>query len=297
MADHRPSPRLSGFRSARRGALLVLVVVLVAGVALSACGSEPSAALALPPPTQTPPATATAPKTLVSPEPELQAPEFSFAVCGDSWKDNPVFREIIARANAEGDAFLVVVGDITPQGLPDQFAEFESVVAASKIPVYAVPGNHDVLNNGLDEFVKLYPEHYSFDHELAHFAMVDDSGGMVPQGELEWLEKDLAATTQPVKFVFLHVPPILFSNTPQPAGSPEPPFLKLMEQYRVADVFSGDLHAFRRFRNNQVNYIITGGAGSPLHLPSALGGYYHFVRVTVHGGSVSDEVIPIEVDY
>lgn len=234
---------------------------------------------------------ATSTPTPASPE----SPQFSFAVAGDSWKDNPVFREIISRANSEGDAFLVVVGDITTQGLPEQYQEFQNVIANSEIPVYAVPGNHDILNGGLQEFLKLYPQRYSFDHGRAHFAMVDNSQGSLAEADLQWLEGDLAHTDRPLKFVFAHIPPLLLSegnNGEVRVGALA--FTGLMAKSGVAYVFSGDLHAFRRFTQDGVNYIITGGAGSPLHLPPALGGYYHFVKVTVGSNRVTDEVIRVE---
>lgn len=246
-------------------------------------------------PAPTPPPENTATATAVPSPSPLAEESFSFAVAGDSWKDNPIFREIIARANGEGDAFLVIVGDITPQGLPEQYKEFQDVIADSGIPVYAVPGNHDILNGGLQEFLKLYPQRYSFDRGRAHFALVDDSEGNLAEADFRWLEVDLAQTNQPVKFVFVHIPPLLWNDGENgEAGEGASAFTALMEKYHVNYVFCGDLHAFRRFTENGVNYVITGGAGSPLHLPPPLGGYYHFVRVKIEGTKIQDEVIRVE---
>lgn len=307
-------PRYPQTMMRRHGFLLLLLVVAAGSLILPGCDSqqvagstpsifEPTRAPSVSRPTQALPATAKPdpsptlePIARYTPTPGSSGGErFSFAVAGDSWKDNPVFREIIARANSEGDAFLVVVGDMTPQGLPEQYHEFQNVIAKSRIPVYAVPGNHDILNGGLQEFLKLYPQRYSFDRGLAHFTMVDNSQGSLAETDLQWLEADLALTTQPLKFVFAHVPPFLLREGNQDeirAGASA--FTGLMARNRVAYVFSGDLHAFRRFSQDGVNYIISGGAGSPLHLPPALGGYYHFVRVTVENATATDEIIRVE---
>jgi hypothetical protein len=37
--------------------------------------------------------------------------------------------------------------------------------------------------------------------------------------------------------------------------------------------------------------VVTGGAGASPHVSEQSGGYYHFLRVTVHGAEVSEEVI------
>lgn len=38
---------------------------------------------------------------------------------------------------------VVLTGDVTAQGRPDQYAEAARLIAASPVPVLAVPGNHD----------------------------------------------------------------------------------------------------------------------------------------------------------
>ena len=42
-----------------------------------------------------------------------------------------------------------------------------------------------------------------------------------------------------------------------------------------------------------VVYIITAGAGAPLYAAPEDGGFYHFVKVTVQGDRVTDEVVRI----
>ncbi len=213
-------------------------------------------------------------------------PDWTFSVVGDTWKDTPMLHEIFRQAVAAGDAFLVDLGDLTPQGRPEQLAEFASAAQGAGLPVYAVPGNHDVAwSQTTAPFEQFWPRHQGFDHLNAHLTIVDDSAETLSPDELAWVGSDLAATAQPLKFVFLHVPPVM--PVPVPAESAlqagGPAFEALMQRYAVSTVFAGHLHAYMTVTSGGIPYVITGGGGEPLHVPGFLGGRYHYVRVSIRG--------------
>jgi 3',5'-cyclic AMP phosphodiesterase CpdA len=213
---------------------------------------------------------------------------------GDTWKDTPMLHHILQDAAAQGDVLQVNLGDLTPQGRPEQLADFARVIGGAALPVFPVPGNHDVAwSKTTAPFEQYWPRHQSFDRQNAHFTLVDDSAVTLDQAELDWIDADLSATQQPVKFVFMHVPALMPYPVPAEsalqAGGPE--FMALMEKHHVTAVYAGHLHAYTRVEHNGIPYIITGGGGEPLHVPSLLGGRYHYVRVAVRGTTAGDTVV------
>lgn len=117
--------------------------------------------------------------------------------------------------------FIIHTGDITQLSKDQEFDDAEQIIKAAGLPVFHVPGEHDMLDEGagkayLDRFGKgtKGAGWYSFDHKGVHFvALVNvvnlKAGGMGNLGadQLEWLAKDLAAlpASQPI-VVFAHIP-------------------------------------------------------------------------------------------
>lgn len=300
-----------------RGAALILALALVGCTAAGGADLTPAAGVApLPPlaqtwPTRLPTVTAAADAPTDSADtgasavwptpppaaPAAGAPDWTFAVVGDTWKDTPMLRHILRDTVAGGDALLINLGDMTPQGRPEQMTAFAGLSAAAGLPVYVVPGNHDVAwSKTTAPFERYWPRHQSFDRGVVHFTLVDDSAVTLPRAELAWLQADLTATTQPLKLVFMHVPAFMPYPVPSEsalsAGGEE--FATLMETYHVSAVYAGHLHAYTRVTRNNIPYIITGGGGEPLHVPSLLGGVYHYLRVAVRGTSVSETLVPLD---
>ena len=67
----------------------------------------------------------------------------------------------------------------------------------------------------------------------------------------------------------------------------------LMVQSRVTVFFAGHEHYYSRKTVNGIMHIISGGGGAPLYAIEEVGGFYHFIVVTVDGGRVSGEVVDI----
>jgi 3',5'-cyclic AMP phosphodiesterase CpdA len=117
-------------------------------------------------------------------------------------------------------SFMIHTGDITHLSKVAEFDDADRVISQARLDVHYVPGEHDVLDDG----VKLYRERYgrgakgagwySFDANGVHFIglvnVVDlKAGGLGNLGaeQLEWLANDLkgrAASTPIV--VFAHIP-------------------------------------------------------------------------------------------
>ena len=125
------------------------------------------------------------------------------------------------RALAKKPDFIIHTGDISQLSRPEQFDEADQIIQSAGLPVFYVPGEHDMLD---DENGKLYLSRYgkdtigagwfSFDHAGVHFVGLVNvanlkAGGMGSFGpdQLVWLKQDLAARSASTPIViFAHIP-------------------------------------------------------------------------------------------
>jgi len=131
-------------------------------------------------------------------------------------------REAIAKIKAqpEAPAFILHTGDLTHLSRAAEFDTLQQVVSELSLPVFYVPGEHDMLEEDgrsyLDRFGKgtVGGGWQSFDKGGTHFIGLVNvlnlkAGGLgtLGQEQLEWLEKDtksLSSSTPVV--VFAHIP-------------------------------------------------------------------------------------------
>ncbi|WP_044134762.1 metallophosphoesterase family protein [Verrucomicrobium spinosum] len=137
-------------------------------------------------------------------------------------------KEAVAKFNEIKPAFVIELGDLIDQAptVEQEIAwleEIDMIYAGLTCPRHYVLGNHCVATLTKEEFAQhsgaSKKPHYSFDQNGVHFVVLDAcyrSDGApygrnnadwkdanVPEAELEWLRKDLAATAGPV-VVFAH---------------------------------------------------------------------------------------------
>jgi hypothetical protein len=171
------------------------------------------------------------------------------------------------------------VGDLVSDGdiesnWDDQFFDpaYTNIQAVlGNLAYQACIGNHE--GSG-DLFVKYFPypyvsdRYWSFDYGPAHFVVVDQYVSYsTGSAQLNWIENDLAATTKPWKFIYLHEPGWgggSHSNNINVQTYIQP----LCEQYGVYMVFAGHNHNYVRAVVNGVQHITTGGGGAPLYAPN-----------------------------
>ena len=156
---------------------------------------------------------------------------FTFAQVSDSHLgfDKPVntnvagtFQEALGRVTGGADkpAFLIHTGDITHLSKPAEFDTGAQLLGATKMQVYTVPGEHDILEDDRKSYLNRYGKGthgdgwYSFNAGGVHFVglvnVVNLQGnglGQLGQPQLEWLAKDLKGLTASTPVVvFAHVP-------------------------------------------------------------------------------------------
>ncbi|MGA0599704.1 metallophosphoesterase family protein [Caulobacter sp. KR2-114] len=174
------------------------------------------------------------------------------------------FREAVAKIRALPDspAFIVHTGDVSQLSKDQEFDDADQILKEAGLPVFHVPGEHDVLDDGAGKaFLARYgalPDGrraqgagwYSFDHSGVHFVALINvlnlkAGGLGSLGheQLAWLRADLAGRSASTPIVVLaHIP--LWSVYPDwgwgtdDAGEA----LKLLSRFGSVTVLNGHIH-------------------------------------------------------
>lgn len=226
------------------------------------------------------------------------AQSFRFAVWGDSrprtGSSQPVvFGQLLDAVRSKGPLALAVsVGDNVQlsrgpkdaRTVRDRYLGLLAAVEplARSTPFYSAIGNHDeaacpACVAGWQQYLPLPAQNdgtfYSFDYGPAHFTVLNSQQSRgstvkaISDAQWTWLQADLEATHQSLKFVFLH-------DSIYHEAREEDPSFTAQEQDRlhglfagagVTAVFMGHSHYYDYYERDGVAYVITGGAGSPLY--------------------------------
>lgn len=259
------------------------------------------------------------PPEAVSTAPEGAAP-FRFLAFGDIGAATPEQFEVASRIDSLGADLAILTGDIIYEAgeaanfTPQYFDVYRPTIA--RIPFYPSLGNHDLLtSNGLP-YLQAFDlpvnsatgteRYYSFDFANAHFVALEITVENVAPDPtmLEWLDQDLAATTQTWKFVYFHVPTL--SNAGGHGGDPviQAALDPILEARGVDLVFQGHNHFYTRTyptigttpvsqsqEPNYLNpaapiYVVTGGGGRSLYPLGPAAPFEAFSKSTFHVTSV-----------
>ncbi len=229
------------------------------------------------------------------------ADKFTFAVYGDNEGGYSTFQNVLDSISADRSiSFAVSVGDITPRGTKADYERYFGMCAASNIKIYDTIGNHD--NGASGEGRKIFQKKYGstwyyFDKGDARFIILDNSrsDGMGEE-QINWAKKALATKKQ--KLVFMHKP--IFDPSgmyPEHVMAPSSEAEKLDDLFirdKVRYVFSGHIHGYLRAEEHGIVYVVTAGAGAPLYMPYFNGGYHNYVKVTVDGLNITDDVVKLD---
>lgn len=229
---------------------------------------------------------------------------FSFTVMADVGSGNANQHTMAAVARATNPDLMLVAGDLVYPRFNEALADFRffSVYEPHmrSCPYYVVAGNHDytygVPAQFYDSFCMptnsvspvehaaagTFPEaYYSFDHGDGHFVglfvpLMDRYTSLkADSAQMRWLVADLAATTKPWKFLFLHHP-LHSSNVHRhddynlngldDQAEVAALLLPVARQYGVQMIFSGHDHGYERFVPiDGVYLVVSAAAGGQLY--------------------------------
>jgi len=209
----------------------------------------------------------------------------------------------IATANRLKPAFVVITGDLVNKaGDAAQIAEFHRIAAKldRTIPLYNVPGNHDVENTPTPESIASYtksfgPDHYTFTRGgfvgiVLNSSLVkapDKASALLAEQET-WMKARLADARQSGArhiVIFQHHPYFLkaadeaevYYNLPLARRAE---YLKLFHEAGVKYIFAGHLHNNSPAQDGALAMVTTGPVGKPLGTGSRSGMRVVIVRPT-----------------
>lgn len=232
---------------------------------------------------------------------QLQSPpanvDYHFDVYGDSRDGNAVYSHLISLAIAGGEpAFTVHGGDMIPSPTRwEQWPIFKAVsgplIAAGDF--WVVVGNHDVNDRAsLDQLRLAFPDvpatgYYSKQNGSIYNIFLNseeyDSSG-ISTDQLNWLEDQLIQATASgtyIPIVYSHKPPFPQNSHKNSPFEDNEAIHSLLMNYNVPLMVSGHEHSYSKYEKDGVIYVISGGAGSPLHKNAGDAAFHHFVRVFV----------------
>jgi DNA repair exonuclease SbcCD nuclease subunit len=219
---------------------------------------------------------------------QMSDPQFGmFTKDQDFVHETANFEFAIATANRLQPAFVIVTGDlINKAGDAAQAAEYKRIAARldPKIPLFSLPGNHDVGNEPTAESLARYRERFGPDYytfrigDIVGFVLNSSllkSPEKVPEeaAKMEaWFRAELAKARQESGkrlIVFQHIPfflknadePVQYFNIP---AETRQRYLKLLHEYGVREVFAGHLHHNEEGRDGDLDMVGSGPVGMPL---------------------------------
>jgi 3',5'-cyclic AMP phosphodiesterase CpdA len=219
---------------------------------------------------------------------QLTDPQFGMAASNaDFAQETANFEFAISTANRLRPAFVVVTGDLVNRaGDEAQVAEYLRI--ASKldraIPLYNLPGNHDIADPPTPESVAAYtkrfgPDHFTFRHGAFVGIVIDTPIIVAPQRVSElaatqetWLRAELGrARRDGIRHivVFQHHP-LFFHDAAEPDdyfNVPHEPRARLLALYRefgVRYIFAGHYHRNATALSGDLEMVTTGPVGKPL---------------------------------
>ncbi|MEE3268106.1 MAG: glycosyltransferase, partial [Pseudomonadota bacterium] len=229
---------------------------------------------------------------------------YRFAVVGNINNSVNVFQDEIVPLLNQGDIdFMVSAGNAVSGGQQESYQAIYHSLELLDMPYLLTYGDNEDSDFGSYLFYDYFgPHFYAFVAGNSHFIFLDGTGKSSTSWQLDWLERELAASDAAHRFVFVGLPlhnviqdaPLFeednYLNDPRLAEG----IMRLAERYGVDTVFSANLSLYAQQTVNGVTYVTTGGAGGLLL--DADESFHHYVVVEVAGDSVGISPVRLNVD-
>ena len=187
------------------------------------------------------------------------------------------------KAEPEAPAFVLHTGDLTHLSKPAEFDTLQQVLSELSVPIFYVPGEHDVLEDDGKSYLERFGKGtsgagwHSFDRGGVHFIGLVNvvnlkAGGLGTLGDeqLEWLEKDVRRLTSSTPIVvFAHIP--LWSVYPEWGWGTDDSerALSYVKRFGSVSVLNGHIHQVMQKVEGHVTFHTAMSTAFPQPAPGA----------------------------
>lgn len=239
---------------------------------------------------------------------QVSDPQLGFISLTDDFApEEQLMGQITAEINRLQPDFVVFSGDLVHWFDKEQLWDgFKRMCAKidKKIPVYYLPGNHDVSGDASPESVEKFVERFGSDrfvHRGRSYTVIGYNSNNIKnrtaasEAEYEWIEQQLrrARKNKPIIVVSHH--PYFLKNADEAEEyfnidiETRKRYIELFERYGVDLVLTGHLHKCASGRYGDMEFVTAGPAGK------TLGGDASGVEIVkIDGGKVLPAYYPIE---
>jgi 3',5'-cyclic AMP phosphodiesterase CpdA len=199
------------------------------------------------------------------------------------WREeNDVERErVVKRIAAERPAFLVMLGDLVSNGSSaDAWADFDELCGClreARIPVLAVPGNHEYwpIAGTLEHYFERFPHlekrtYFSMRHGPLGLVLLNSNKDQLPdwEAQLTWYREEIRRLEADPEIrgvlVMAHHPPYTNSTVTGDEVHVQEGFVPPFKgAKKTLAMITGHVHSYERFTYGKKMFVVSGGGGGP----------------------------------
>lgn len=216
-----------------------------------------------------------------------------------------ILAEHLRREKESPPQLLVFGGDLVENDQQINYDRAVGALDALPSPRIVAAGNHEISGSlSRNRFWRTFgPTIAAVDFGPVDFIITDTASSRISydSSQFEWIEQELSRSDARTVFVVLHVP------TRDPFGSghglPSVDGQRLESIFAAAKaarptrdivVLAGDAHAYTRWMQDGVTYVISGGGGGSPDASPDTGGFYHRLHIAVDAtGAATIRLVPL----
>lgn len=213
---------------------------------------------------------------------QIADPQLGFINKSDDFSpEQERMERIIAKVNRLQPDFVVFAGDLVHWPTNEAREAFDELCKGfdRSIPIYFLPGNHDVGNDATDKAIEEFVAHYGSDrfvHRQRTYSIVGYNSCVIKAEtdaepkEYRWLRKQLRRLPRRRPAIVVAHHPIFVSKPDEEVTyenlTPEmrAKYLALFERFGVDLALAGHLHMCARATYNDIELVTSGPAGRTL---------------------------------
>lgn len=239
-------------------------------------------------------------------ENNLKDNPLKFAVISDIHDNLPQLQKALEKSKADGMQFAIITGDLTNEGTKEELNTVKNVLDESKLPYFAVPGNHDTWASHKTKgnyFQDIFGSEFtSFEKcgsrinpcpsgQITKFILLSNADYLKGYAKVQnptygsqknWLINEIKNCPQISCLVFMHMPlshPTsghLMGENDKIMTLEAKELEQLLAENQVREVFAGHIHLPAEYDSSGLHTTIIGALGLYSHK-------FHFLEL--NGGN------------